>query len=200
MQISFPSVERSLKSIHSWMGVFILPWVIIIGLTGIYLNHYGTISAWMEVPSYDERQFDSSHLAHEATQAEALAIAQAAWPRENFHLSSQDSYHDRSTWVYRSDRGRVIVDKATGFYWLRTDFRRQTFAPDGTQVHNKYYWGVLFKTLHERGWATNTFGTWLADITGGALAVFGLTGIYLFVAPRLRRRKNRRARMKMAQG
>ena len=51
---------------------------------------------------------------------------------------------------------------------------------------------VLHKRLHEQGWLTRTFGTWLADITAAAMVVFGLSGIVLFLVPRLRRRQNRR--------
>ncbi|HMS96042.1 MAG TPA: hypothetical protein PKA03_12645, partial [Tabrizicola sp.] len=55
--------------------------------------------------------------------------------------------------------------------------------------------GRILTSLHERGWVGSALGTWLADITAGALMVFGLSGLYLFFAPRLRRMKNRRARL-----
>mgnify|MGYP006204029133 CR=1 FL=1 len=34
---------RLLKTIHSWLGVIVLPWVLIIGLTGLFLNHEGLV-------------------------------------------------------------------------------------------------------------------------------------------------------------
>ena len=87
---------------------------------------------------------------------------------------------------------------ATGHYWVKTDFTRLTHAPDGTLLERKIYWEGIFKRLHVRGWLSGTFGTWIADITAAALVMFGLSGIVLFLVPRLRRRQNRR-RMRAAE-
>ena len=77
---------------------------------------------------------------------------------------------------------------------IKTDYRRRTYAPDGTVLETKTYWEGILKRLHVRGWLTSTFGTWLADITAAAMVVFGLTGIVLFLVPRVRRVHNRRKR------
>ena len=51
------SLERTLKLLHGWLGVFILPWVVVIGLTGLSLNHWNLIRGWVTPPSYDEALF-----------------------------------------------------------------------------------------------------------------------------------------------
>ena len=50
---------RLLKTVHGWLGVFVLPWVIIIGLTGLYLNHERLVMGLLEGEGYDEAQFDA---------------------------------------------------------------------------------------------------------------------------------------------
>ena len=57
-------------------------------------------------------------------------------------------------------------------------------------------WSGLFKRLHVYGWVTKGFGTWLADIAAVSMVVFGISGLILFVNPRLRKRKNRKVRLK----
>ncbi len=49
---------RMFRTIHAWLGIFIFPWVIIIGATGFYLNHPQTILAMLEGPEYAESRFD----------------------------------------------------------------------------------------------------------------------------------------------
>ena len=49
---------RLLKTLHGWLGVFVLPWVLIIGLTGLYLNHESLVTGFLDGGSYDEAQFD----------------------------------------------------------------------------------------------------------------------------------------------
>ncbi|MBL9048118.1 MAG: hypothetical protein JNK34_12550, partial [Tabrizicola sp.] len=31
--------ERLVRTLHSWLGLLILPWVILAGFTGLYMNH-----------------------------------------------------------------------------------------------------------------------------------------------------------------
>ncbi|MFN3280590.1 MAG: hypothetical protein ACK40I_02810 [Tabrizicola sp.] len=49
---------RLLKTVHGWLGVIVLPWVIVIGLTGLFLNHEKLVMGWLEGEGYDEAQFD----------------------------------------------------------------------------------------------------------------------------------------------
>lgn len=49
---------RLLRTVHAWMGIFIFPWVIVIGATGFYLNHGKLILSVIEGPEYVESRFD----------------------------------------------------------------------------------------------------------------------------------------------
>jgi len=188
---------RFLKTVHGWLGMIVLPWVIIIGLTGLYLNHERLVMGWLEGEAYDEAQFDSWPGTKPVTVEAAQALAEALFPGSDVTLAEDTAYHGREAATFDADGTQVIVALATGHYWIKTDFTRTTHAPDGTVLERKTYWEGIFKRLHERGWLTSAFGTWLADITAAAMVVFGLTGIVLFLLPRLRRRQNRR-RMRVA--
>jgi len=185
---------RMLKTIHGWLGFFVMPWIIIIGLTGLYLNHSKLIYKYLPKPSYDEAQFDAwpdpLHLDEQA----AKMVARSVFPLDEFNLKTQRKYHNRAVFIFQGTTGRVIVAEKTGHYWVKSRYTRKTYDPSGHLLATKIYWGSLFKTLHARGWATPWLGTWLADIAAGAMIVFGLSGIIMFLTPKIRGRKNRKVR------
>lgn len=186
---------RLLKILHGWLGIFVLPWVIIIGLTGIYLNHPVYFLGFFTPQIYDEAEFDAWPGPKPVDSEAAQRMAMSMYPDEKFILGGDNIYHGRDAHVLSGNKVRVIVAAASGHYWVKTQFRRKTFAPDGTLLHSKVYWASVFKFLHVRGWLGSAFGTWLADITAGAMVVFGFSGIFLFLTPRLRRRRNKKARV-----
>lgn len=185
---------RLLKTLHGWLGVFVLPWVLIIGLTGLYLNHEDLVTGVLDGGSFDEAQFDAWPDPHPMTPQDARALAEHLFPGQKMSVAAEKTYHDRDAAIFDVDGTQVIVALKTGHYWIKTDFRRITHAPDGKVLETKTYWGAIFKRLHVRGWLTNQFGTWAADITATAMVVFGLSGIALFLSPRLRRMQYRRNR------
>lgn len=189
---------RLLKTVHGWLGVIVLPWVIIIGLTGLFLNHQALVMGWLDGAGYDEAQFDAWPGASRLTVEDAQAVAAGLYPGIALRLEGDQTYHGREAAIFDAGGTQVIVAMATGHYWIKTDYSRTTFAPDGRVLERKTYWEGIFKRLHEQGWLTRAFGTWLADITAAAMVVFGLSGIVLFLMPRVRRRQNRR-RMRSQQ-
>ena len=192
----FMSFERWLKSIHGWLGFVVMPWVIVIGFTGFYLNHAQWVTGLLNGPVYDETQFDAWPDPAPLDQKQALVLAQSVWPGANFRLSSTTIYHSRPVWYFKANGDHVVVSRATGHYWVKTANHRLTYDPTGRLLHSKRYWGSLFKNLHVNGWIDSTLGSWLADLTAGAMVLFGLSGIILFLNPRLRRRRNRQARQR----
>lgn len=189
---------RLLKTLHGWLGVLVLPWVILIGLTGLFLNHERLVTGWLDGSAYDEAKFDTWPGAVPVTADAALVLAQRVFPGQTVALQPETTYHGRKAAVFATGDAQVIVDMQTGHYWIKTDFLRRTFAPDGSLLDRKTYWEAIFKRLHEKGWLTLAFGSWFADITAAAMVVFGLSGLVLFLLPRLRRRQNRR-RMRQSE-
>ncbi|MFQ5623278.1 MAG: PepSY domain-containing protein [Paracoccaceae bacterium] len=180
-------VLKFLRTMHSWLGLFVFPWVILIGATGFYLNHWKPILRYLNGPGYDEAQFDTWQAAAPVTRETALAVARNYWPEENPVKVKDVKYHHRKAISVSKPSGRIIVTKPTGHYFVKTLYTRRTFAPDGTLLDSKIYWARFFKRLHTEGWPTNRFGTWLADLTSVAMVVFGVSGIFLWWLPRSRR-------------
>jgi hypothetical protein len=188
---------RLLKTVHGWLGVLVLPWVLVIGLTGLFLNHEGLVLGWLQGAEYDEAQFDAWPDPRPMTSDAARALAATLLPEAELKRNADQSYHGRPAASFEAAGTEVIVALQTGHYWVKTDTSRVTHAPDGSVLETKVYWEAIVKRLHVQGWLTGTFGTWLADITAAAMVIFGFSGIILFLVPRLRRRQNRR-RMRAA--
>ena len=172
---------------HSWLGLFVFPWIFAIGLTGFYLNHAELVLGWIGATKYDESRFSEWPDADGVTMPEALAIAQSVWPDEDISGISDKAYHGFEALTFSKDSGRIIIAQPTGHYFVKTNITRKTYAPDGTLLHSKIYWSSIFKWIHARGWLNNTLGTWLADITAGSMVVFSLSGLVLFFMPRAKK-------------
>ena len=185
---------RLLKTLHGWLGLFVMPWAVMIGLTGLLLNHQGLVTGLLDAGAYDETQFDAWPDPRPMTPDTARALAERRLPGASITVEPDKTYHGRKAAIFRSGETQVIVALQSGHYWVKTPFRRVTHAPDGQVLATKVYWESLFKRLHVRGWPDRSFGTWLADLTAAAMVVFGLSGIILFLVPRLRRLQNRRRR------
>jgi uncharacterized iron-regulated membrane protein len=194
------SVERFLRSLHGWLGVCILPWVVIAGFTGFYMNHSKLILSLMPDTGYDVAQMDQSALAQPVDAVAAHALAVRVLPNIAPTLAAPKRFMGRE--AYRFDGGEtdVWVDRATGHYWVTGRYVTRTYAPDGTRLATELRWSRVLSSLHTRGWIGTALGSFLADATAIALTIFGASGLYVFLAPRFRRAKNRRARLKTTRG
>lgn len=178
-----------LRTVHGWLGILVVPWIIIIGATGFYLNHSRMVLSLFETPPYDERQFEDWPGARPVTENDAARVAAGVWPSEAVVSEKNSSYHKRAAQIFKKPSGQIIVVLKTGHYFTKTRFVRKTFAPDGTQLHKRIYWGNIFKQMHTDGWLGGKLGSWFADITSLTMIVFGITGIVIWWMPRARRFK-----------
>ncbi len=181
------TILKTLRTLHGWLGVIIMPWVLIAGFTGFYLNHKQAVLSVIEPAPYDEAQFDTWPDPQEGTLTQALKLAAQNWTDERVSTIEEKPYHNRPAIIVTKPSGQIIVSKPTGHYYIKTTFRRKTFAPDGTELDSKIYWGSIFGWLHARGWLGTRFGTWLMDITSLALIAFALSGMFLWWMPRAKK-------------
>jgi len=175
---------KALRTAHGWLGLFVFPWILVIGLTGLYQNHSKLVLGWIGSSDYDVSRFAEWPQRQPLTLPDALAVAKSVWPEENIGDLVREPYHGLESYVFEKESGKVIVTLATGHYYVKTSLTNRLFNPDGVEIYKKIYWGSVFSWLHERGWLSNRFGTWLADITAGAMAIFSLTGLFMFFLPR----------------
>jgi len=176
-----------LRKTHSFLGVLIFPLVLVVGFTGFYLNHSNTLFSFIGASDYDESQFDLWPNPQEASVSSVKLLAGSVWPEFPITRIYTEIYHDRPSYFIDKDPGTIIVSRATGHYFVKSGFTRATFAPDGTRLDRKVYWGSVFKWLHTRGWLSDRFGTFLADITSIALMVFAISGAVIWWLPRYKK-------------
>ncbi len=179
-------ILKFFRTSHAWLGLFIFPWVLVIGLTGIYLNHKSLVLDWLDSSRYDESRFAEWPVL-DMEVGDALPIAQSIWPDEDITGVKGDVYHDMDSFVFTKDSGKIIITRATGHYFVKSNLSRQLYAPDGTLLDRKIYWKSVFKWLHARGWLNSTPGTWLADLTGVAMVIFSISGLFIFFMPRTKK-------------
>ena len=180
-------ILRGLRTVHTWLGVLVVPWIIIIGATGFYLNHSKSILSLLEATPYDESLFADWPGSAPVDQASALATASVMWPDKPILSVEEGIYHDKSAYIIAKESGKIIVVQGTGHYFVKTAWTRSTYAPDGERLHRRIHWGSAFKQLHADGWLGGAMGSWAADITSIAMIVFGFTGIIMWWIPRAKR-------------
>jgi uncharacterized iron-regulated membrane protein len=188
------------RTIHRWMGLILLPWVIVIGATGFYLNHHKLVLSWIGQTEFSEAGFSAQQLPVPKSKQDALALARTVWPNEDVQRVFKKDYHNRPSVHVKKQSGTIILSIPTGHYYVKTPFSRLTYAPDGTLLHEKRYWGRVFKQLHESGWLGGGMGTWLADTVALAMIVFGTTGLIIWSTPKLWRLRASRGNTRRALG
>ncbi|MGJ8622063.1 MAG: hypothetical protein ACSHW1_04745 [Yoonia sp.] len=185
---------KFLRTLHSWLGIVALPWVIFFGLTGFYLNHPDAVRAVLPLTSYEDTGAEFETLPTPLGMAEAADIAQAYWPDSPINNITKTTYHGYDSVSFERDAGAVIVALDTGHYYVKSNFRNLQFSPEGDMVGRKIYWNYVFGIFHRTGWLGWSLGTVLADITSLALIVFGLSGMVLWYLPKHKRFKRRLSR------
>ncbi len=192
------SIERFLRSLHSWLGALILPWVVIAGFTGIYMNHRSMVVDLLPKGGYDLTVLDQA--ASLPFEDDAIAVLAQNWGKMDLSNPGTSRLHGRPVLQFDTGSETALVDVQTGYYWIKTRYQERFFDPNGRRIGRIVHWSKLLQQLHKSGWLGGALGSWPADICAAALVVFGLSGMYLFIAPRVRRAKNRRAKKRYALG
>lgn len=192
-------VLKTLRTLHSWLGVIVLPWVIIFGISGFYLNHPDVVRSLLPFQAYDEQAFDFTPLPTALSTEQAADIARGIWPDSTMQSVTRIQYHGFDAIEFNRDAGRIIVVPETGHYYVKSNLQNKLFTPAGDMAARKIYWGYVLGVFHRTGWLGWSLGTILADITALALIGFGLTGIALWYLPRHKRLKRRLAAFKLGK-
>ena len=175
-----------LRIVHGWLGVIVVPWVLVMGLTGLYMNHPGFILSIFQPDEVSEARLETLRPPAAITRDSAEKLAQSIWPGQPIRKIWQEQYHRRPSFIVQTGRGRLILSIPTGHHYIKTRYFRRTYVPGEGLVPSKLYWGSVFSDLHETGWLGGRFGTWLADLFCLALLLFGVTGLLMWSIPRIR--------------
>lgn len=164
-----------------------MPWVVIIGATGFYLNHARSIDPLFQEEAFSEDGFEAERPSAPITIESARSMGESIWPEQPIERIWEKDYHGRPSFFIKKGAGLIILSIPTGHHYLKSGYTRRTFAPDGALLHSKTYWGRILGDLHEDGWLGGGMGSWFADIVALAMLVFGLTGPLLWAVPRVKR-------------
>lgn len=186
-------MSRSLRKIHRTLGIFVMPLLLVVALTGLYLNHSNQIYPLLRGAPFDEATFEQDPAARVTDVSAAATISVGVFGNEPVNELQETRYHGRDVFRFKMHSGDVIVVKATGHYWVKTKYVRETFNPDGLKLDHKTYWGRIFKEMHTGIVPGGTLGTILSDIVAAALLFFSLSGLIMRFSGGRGRSQNARA-------
>lgn len=178
---------QKIRALHKWMGLILFPWVIIYGLTGLYMNHgKWVLSLFPADRITEEIAAESPGLRPDEEAAKAWLRTQPFAP--DSRSLKQGSYHGQPAWfiALRGDT-QVVAFKNSAQYVIREPYRRTLYGADGKPIDTRYHWGRILNDFHKRGFVASPFGSFLADVFSFILIGFGLTGLMVWGLPRLNR-------------
>ena len=189
---------------HIWLGVALSLFIVIVCVTGIYLNH-----EWLKLfkgepnnkpaaaASLKPKPVEAGLLTTSTdlmTQpisfAQALARARALWGDvriQHVHLN-----HERGALIYKikaqgEDR-EVIINAVTGALTEKNGYNQNTQAHTEADTKRGINWGKVMKDLHTGKLGGET-GKLLIDFTSLIIIGLTVTGIYLWLVPKWRKRR-----------
>lgn len=178
---------QKIRALHKWMGLLLFPWVIIYGLTGLYMNHGKMVLSLFPADRID------TEIIEDAPGLRADAEAARAWLRTQPFASESRSlkegtYHGAPAWfIMLGDNSEVVAFKNSAQWVLRAPYHRTLHAADGSVEDTRYYWDRILADFHKRGLVASPFGSLLADAFSVILIGFGVSGLLVWVLPRLNR-------------
>lgn len=184
-------VLKVFRTIHSYLGIIALPWVILFGISGLYLNHPNLISNILPASSYSNTSEKFTPLETPLTSEQAADIARLYFQDSPMKSIREIEYHGFNSIEFQRESGTIIVSKETGHYYVKSNFQNVLHSADGVVVDRKIYWNYFLGVFHRTGWFGWSIGTILADITAFALIIFGISGMTIWYIPRHRRFKRK---------
>lgn len=129
-----------LRSIHGWLGILILPWIIALGLTGFYLNHGDAVMSLIGSGELDFGTFELLPGDEMVPEPAAMALAATFWPGKSLGAPEIVNYHGEQAYAFKDRDDELIVLVSSGYYFWKTAYARKAYKPDGTRIDTKIYW------------------------------------------------------------
>ena len=149
---------RFLRTIHGWIGVLVIPWVLLYGLTGFYLNHERDMAFLFGSDEVDMlwREDQPGRLSDEAA---ARAWFAQVFPDLPVEKVTDEDYHGKPAFQIATGSLLVIAPKNSSFYFDKTSHVRQLHDDTGAVINHHVYWPSILKELHTHGWLRSPLGT-----------------------------------------
>lgn len=182
-------IHVGLRQWHIWLGLALTPLLILVSLTGIWLNHKELFSGGQPSPAPTRK-----NLLNTGTHAGDLplslddALRTARYEMGWLSLDSVELAEARGRLVYRvvPTAGRELVMDAHSGAW-RFEERRRSRGPHAG-APSKRSLNRLMRDLHT-GDVAGMPGRLFIDFSGVVLVGLCLSGLYLWVLPRWNKRR-----------
>ena len=192
------ALSQKIRVLHRWMGLILFPWVIIYGLTGLYMNHGDLILSLFPRDHMEEMLVDDQPgFRGDAERAKDWLRQQPFAPISK--SMKDDIYYGHPAWfITLRDNTEVVAFKNSAQYVMRAPYQRTLYAGDGSRLNSKFYWGRILSEFHKRGLVASPFGSFLADVFSIILISFGVSGLAVWGLPKLNRVINQIRRGRIA--
>lgn len=197
-----------IRTWHTWMGVLLSAFIVLVCATGIYLNHKDLFEekkgaeggdASVGVPPKSPALTSSTRLEDLPIGfAQAMAIA-ARLLRPDAALDQVQLKDEKGRLVYKVMTAKrvvpereAVVDAVTGEVELKEKgaYRTRRIGAQGG-VEGGVDWGRVMMDLHTGKFFGTAAGKLLVDLTSLVILVLTVSGVYLWWVPFARRRKSR---------
>jgi uncharacterized iron-regulated membrane protein len=171
---------------HSWGGMFLSVFILLVAVTGILLNHKDLIfhKGRNEKMPQGLLRSTTDFASVPVSFANALELARTHYgdvPLEKIELKDQ---HGKLIYkVAKGDGEEIVIDAKTGEMTSKYGMRLTAGG------NNSLNWAKIVDDLHT-GKIFGSVGKLTIDATSGVIILLTLSGIYLWGVPLLRKRKS----------
>jgi hypothetical protein len=185
------------RSWHLWLGPWTAVFAVVLGVTGIWLNHKELfVGGGKRQPPTGLLHTRTTPESLPVSFADALAVARSAWgeiPLEKVELREEGR---RLLYKVVSGPGReLLVDAQSGAWQQKDGYRIWEGPASAGPLRRGVDWKKVVTDLHT-GKIARTPGKLAIDAAALAMIVLSLTGLYLWAAPR----RSRGDRPRQGQG
>jgi len=209
------------RQTHGWIGLIAGLFLITTAVTGIYLNHKNTLGEvlGLKKPEREREPEAKSHagagmIGMSASELAALpvsfagALSTASGLVGDSQISRVELKAEKGRWVYKvkgMTGWEAIIDAATGHAEITGDTKLTRSKPQFPETPSRntpreepkpFDWSKAIKDLHT-GKIAGDAGKLLVDLAAVAIILLTLSGLYLWLVPKLRKSRSARQR-KMA--
>jgi len=179
---------------HSWGGLFLSGFIIVVAITGIMLNH-------KDLFFHGKEEDGPSGLLASTTDLSTIPVTfDAAMQKARDHfgdapLEKIELKDERGDLIYKVVQGKgqeIIIDAHSGE--MRSKYGvKLTPGQDGETKTASLNWAKIVEDLHT-GKFLGAGGRLVVDLTSLTIIALTVTGIYLWGVPYLRKRKSQKHR------